>query len=328
MKRILILGGTRFIGRNLVNRLLDLKDFEVTLFNRNITNPDLFPGVQQITGDRNTDDIYKISESLWDFVIDLSCYFPESLDRVIHNLRSKPEKYIFISTCSVYENSQNKSLFRKESAKTLNCSREQAIDEDLKFYGNRKAECERILTKSGIQSIILRPALVYGPYDPTDRLYYWLYQIKNNNDLLVPGKGNRIFSITYVIDLIETIVKSMTLESTDGIYNMISTNEISIGKIVKLVKGITDRNPPIYNASPSFLKSRQINEWIDIPLWLEADHFTYSNQKWLDDFQLTPTTMIKGLSETVNYYGSMDWPEPGYGINDTLKNELLKKLKG
>ena len=102
-----------------------------------------------------------------------------------------------------------------------------------RVYGGKKAECERILAKANIDYRILRPALVYGRFDHTDRFYYWLYQVKMNKTLLLPDNGNRLFSITYVDDLVESIVESLIIDSDSDIYNVISEPILSIEKIVK-----------------------------------------------------------------------------------------------
>ena len=102
MNKILILGGTQFIGRNLVAQLLQEREYEITLFNRQQTQPNLFSGVKKIKGDRETEDIRQIAREHWDYVIDLSCYYPAALSSVLEQLQISPKRYIFISTCSVY----------------------------------------------------------------------------------------------------------------------------------------------------------------------------------------------------------------------------------
>ena len=104
MNKILILGGTSFIGRNLVERLINNEENDLTLLNRGATNTHLFPEQKKIVCDRNSVHIVDKIEGDWDYIIDVSCYFPRSLDRILKATSKNLKKYIFVSTCSVYEN--------------------------------------------------------------------------------------------------------------------------------------------------------------------------------------------------------------------------------
>lgn len=328
MKSILILGGTNFIGHNLVERLLVTNTYELTLFNRQKTDPGLFrsSSIFRLLGDRETVDIKQISDKEWDFVIDLSCYYPAALNDAITALKST-SKYIFISTCSVYDNQNDLSRLRNESAAILDCSDEQKVDREPKSYGNRKAECERILKSSGIPYIILRPALVYGRYDPTDRFYYWLYQVKQQLPMLLPENGERLFSTTYVDDLVEAIILSMEKDIEDEVYNVITTPESSIRKIVDLSAKELDIDYSAVNAPVHFLSEQNVHQWVDMPLWINGDHFTYSNEKLKDELDLELTPLAEGIRESIEYFEKINWPEPQYGISESRKMELLQVLK-
>lgn len=326
MKKILILGGTQFIGRNLVERLLELEQYEITLFNRQLTQANLFSQTQKIKGDRETDDVKQIATKHWDYVIDLSCYYPESLKKVLKTLKYI-DKYILISSCSVYNNENNKTSLRDEQSEILSCSSEQKVDRGTATYGNRKAECERLLQNSGFPFIILRPALVFGRYDHTDRLYYWLYQVNHNSTLLLPDNGERIFSITYVSDLVETIIQALTINKIADVYNVISTPKASIRKIVDRAGELLNREFDTINAPPNFLKANNISEWVNMPLWLDADHFTYCSQKLEDQMKVEITDFQKSIASTVHYYNTLNWPQPKYGMAEKSRRELLKKLQ-
>ena len=325
MKNVLILGGTHFIGRNLVEHFLLEPDYKLTLFNRQKTQSELFPKVDKIKGDRETDDVKNLKNQTWDFVIDLSCYFPQALLNVLENLTVK-EKYIFISTCSVYDNTVNKSIGRNESAATLPCSHEEGTNSEPASYGNRKAECERILRKSGLPFVILRPALVFGKYDTTDRFYYWLHQVKEKETLLLPENGERLFSVTYVKDLITTIHTCMKGEFNNMIINVITKPKTSIIEIVELAQLNLGRTNKALLASADFLDENNISQWVDMPLWIHGDFFTYSNEK-LQVLGIAPTPMKRALAETIDYYKDLNWPTPKYGIVESKRIALIRSLK-
>lgn len=148
----------------------------------------------------------------------------------------------------------------------MGCSDEQRTDTSDESYGNRKAESERILIDSGIKSTILRPALVYGEYDNTDRFYYWLNQVKNYQNLLIPNNGQQRFSLSYVKDLVQMIIASLKDQGTSQIYNATSTPEASISLILKHISMLMNKKPITYSTSSTFLELKKIRQWVDIPL--------------------------------------------------------------
>jgi len=326
MKKILILGGTQFIGRNLVERLMGIDEFDITLFNRQETQIDLFPEIKKIKGDRETNDINQITKENWDFVIDLSCYYPNWLKDTLKCLNGNLEKYILISTCSVYDNKSNQSSLKDEQTKTQTCNNSQRTDKNIETYASRKAECERILQGSGLNYLILRPSLVYGKYDHTDRLYYWLYQVKHKEVLLLPDNGERQFSLTYVQDLVGSIVEALSNNIQNNIYNVISTQQVSIRKIVECAIEILNSKNEFVNAKPELLKKNNVSQWFDMPLWIDGDFFTHSNKKHTRDFELKQTVLKKSLKDTIEYYENLGWSEPKYGMTEKTRIELLKKI--
>jgi 2'-hydroxyisoflavone reductase len=326
MKKILILGGTQFIGRNLVERLLGINKFDITLFNRQKTQVDLFPEIKKIKGDRETDDIKKIKKENWDFVIDLSCYYPSWLKNTIKCLDGNLEKYILISTCSVYDYKTNPTPLKDEQFKIQACNNNQEKDTNIETYANRKAECERILQNSGLNYLILRPSVVYGKYDHTDRFYYWLYQVKHNEILLLPDNGERQFSLTYVYDLVDSIVVALSNNIQNDAYNVVSSQKTSISEIIEYAREILNAKNELINAKPEFLKKNKVSQWFDMPFWLDGDFFTHSNQKYTNDFELEPTELNKSIKETIKYYENLEWKEPKYGMTEKKRMELLDKL--
>ncbi|MBO6518125.1 MAG: NAD-dependent epimerase/dehydratase family protein [Bacteroidia bacterium] len=327
MNKLLIIGGSNFIGRNLVEYLLDSDEFEITLFNRGKTNPGLFPSVRHIIGDRNSNDVRRLRETDWDYVIDLSCYFPNSLQEILDVLPASVKRYVFISTCSVYDNTVDQSILRNESAPTLPCSHFERTDEGTATYGNRKAECERILAKSGVPHTILRPSLVYGKYDTTDRLYYWLHQVATKPELLLPNGGTSRFSVTYVHDLVRAIVKSIYEPTGNQTFNVTTIPEFSIRQLVSLVQSVLSTNPTLINGSPDFLHSQKIAQWTDMPLWLDCDYYTYANTKVVNDLGLHLTEPRTSIMETIAFYESLEWPTPTFGLDEAKRQSLLNKLK-
>lgn len=324
MDKILIIGGTNFIGRNLIEKLSANEKYDLTIFNRGITNSGLFPNIKRIIGDRNSHDVKLIHQTNWDYIIDLSCYFPQSLINILSELPLSLKKYIFISTCSVYQNA--KVTFCNENALTKKCNPDQFVDQSTKSYGNRKAECERIIQASKVNFTILRPDLVYGKHDHTDRFYYWLHQAKTHNKILVPNNGTQLFSLTYVTDLVNTIEKTIIDKPDRGTYNITTVTQTSIGQILDYTSEMIANKPTLVSASSQYLKSNKIKEWTDMPVWIDSDHSTFNNKKILDNYSLEFTNFKTSVRETIQYYDSLGWPTPNYGIDREKQMSLIEKI--
>lgn len=324
MNKILIIGGTNFIGRNLLEKLSSTKKYDLTIFNRGITNPELFPNIKKIAGDRNSSDVKLIHQTNWDYIIDLSCYYPQSLLTILSGLSPNFKKYIFISTCSVYQD--EKVLLSNENALLKTCTKDQFSDQSTSSYGNRKAECERILQASNVNFTILRPDLVYGKYDPTDRFYYWLHQAKKYDNILVPNHGKPLFSLTYVTDLVTAIEKSIVEKLDRESYNITTTTQASIGQILAIALESTGNKPTFVNASSHFLKSHGIHEWTEMPVWIDSEYSVFDNKKIISTYQLKFTDFKTSVIETIQYYNSLNWQIPTYGIDREKQLNLIEKI--
>ncbi len=325
MEKLLILGGTSFIGRRLTESLLETNQYELTIFNRGVTNAALFDGVTKISGDRNTDDIEQIFDQHWDYIIDVSCYMPDSLEQIVKGLQKSPQKYIFISTCSVYQHTES-DYISKEEIPVRSCTPEQRVEKTLKAYGEKKAECERILTASGFDHVILRPTLVFGQYDPTDRLYYWLYQVRENDPLLLPEDGARQLSLTYVNDLVQGAINSLRIDTPHRVFNAVSYPVTSIGEIVAIAAELLGKRPRTINAAADFLQTNDIKQWMGMPLWINGDYFTYNNDRFVQELAIEPISLRESIRETIAYYEALEWPVPQYGLSEEERLGLLQQL--
>ncbi|MEI6312837.1 MAG: NAD-dependent epimerase/dehydratase family protein [Bacteroidota bacterium] len=324
-QQLLIIGGPHFIGRNLLESLENNADLDITLFNRGKTNADLFPQYKRIIGDRYSEDIQQIAGHDWDYIIDLACYTPASLEKIIPLVPASLKKYIFISTVSVYEPVEQSSY--TEDAPLLSCSPEQAIDPNImSTYGQKKAACERLLIQSSIPYVILRPGLIYGPYDSTDRFYYWMYQCQKRDSLLIPEAGDKVVSFTYVKDLAKAILSLIDeKKSFENIYNCI-TCSLSIMDIVQLTNQSLHKECTLHHAPLSFLEKENIQYWSDLPLWLDQDS-TWSDMKFKRDFKVVFTPLQQSIDETATHYAIIDWPPIKLsGLKEDAYTLLLEKL--
>ena len=330
MKNILILGGTGFVGRILSENLTKSEN-KVTLFNRGKRNPSLFPEFNKITGDRNTVDIFKIATSSWDVVIDFSGFFPDNIENLVSILEDNAGRYIFISTASVYDvaNPSGITYPINEDFHLLECTEEQRKDKHpFNFYGNKKAECERIILNSGkLDSIIFRPALIYGRYDPTDRFYYWLYRAKTQSEILLPEEGKSELTNTYSEDFAAVLQKAIELENHKSVYNAVTHPSITIKEMVEQMAKSFNRNPEFVSADDEFLARNNVSEWVGIPLWIKDFNFVLDNSGLLNDFKINFHSFSDSIKQTSEYYNKLDWYIPKDGVSLTQEKEFIAELK-
>ncbi len=206
--KILTLGGTKFLGRAAVETALE-RGHDVTLFNRGETNPDLFPDVEKLRGDR-TADLSALENRRWDAVIDPSGYLPHVVRASAEALRDSTDRYLFVSSVSVYA---DLSSGPDEDAPRgqLGDMPADELREDYENYGPLKALCEDAVWEVyGDRAIIVRPGLIVGPNDPTGRFTYWPHRVARGGEVLVPGDPENIVQFidardlgAWMVDLLE-----------------------------------------------------------------------------------------------------------------------------
>src|SRR6185503_2173656 len=234
--RILIIGGTRFLGRHLVEAALGRRH-EVTLFNRGKSNPDLFPDLETILGDREH-DVNKLQGRIWDAVIDVAGYLPRIVRLSAEVLEPNVRRYVFISTISVYENFRKAGI---DEAYPVGKLEDETVEEITgETYGPLKVLCERAVHDIyGERALIIRPGLIVGPHDPTDRFTYWPVRVARGGDVLAPQKPEALTQIIDVRDLSDFIIKLIE-DSTWGVYNATGPDyELTMGRLLEVSKQVS-----------------------------------------------------------------------------------------
>ena len=183
--RVLVLGGTKFLGRAAVEEAL-ARGHEVTLFNRGETNPELFPEAEKLRGDR-TADLDALRGREWDAVLDPSGYIPAVVRASAEALAGQAGHYVFISSVSVYAGFARPNDEDAPLAE-LGDLPDDRLTEDFSNYGALKVLCERAVAESTPgRHTLVRPGLIVGPHDPTGRFTYWPHRIARGGEVLVPG---------------------------------------------------------------------------------------------------------------------------------------------
>ena len=268
--RILIIGGTRFLGRHLVDSAL-ARGHEVTLFNRGKTNPDLFPQLETILGDREK-DVVKLADlgQTWDAAIDVAGYLPRIVRLSVEALEPGVSRYIYISSLSVYENFREVGIDESYPVGKIEDETIEEITEET--YGPLKALCEKAVQDLyGERALIVRPGLIVGPHDPTDRFTYWPVRVARGGDVLAPQKPEAGIQVVDVRDLSEFIIKLIE-ENASGVYNATGPDyELTIGKLLEVSKRISGSEANLRWGSLEFLKQHKVEPWSDMPTWIPDD---------------------------------------------------------
>jgi len=262
---ILIIGGTRFLGRHLVNTAF-ASGHQVTLFNRGKSNPDLFPHVGTIIGDREH-DIDKLSEREWDAVIDTCGYVPRIVRESVVGLERSVGHYVFISSVSAYADFKRIGINESDPGGTMD---DESIEEITgETYGPLKVLCENtMLDTYGERGLVIRPGLIVGPNDPTDRFTYWPVRVAKGGDVLAPEKPDVPIQIIDVRDLADFTIKLIE-DNASGIYNATGPDyELTLGLMLETCKQVSRSDAKVHWASVEFLEQNKVAPWSDMPVWV------------------------------------------------------------
>lgn len=270
--KILILGGTRFIGLHMTALAL-ARGHTLTFFNRGKTKTDRYPEIERIKGDRNG-EIDGLKDREWDAVIDNSGYVPRHVKLSAELLAPKVKQYVFVSSISVYPTFAEP---RDESSPVGKLSDETVEKVDGDTYGPLKALCEQA-AKNALpgRTTVIRPGLIVGPDDNTDRFTYWPARAARGGEFIAPGAPTDPFQIIDARDLAAFTLNAVEKNVT-GTFNLVSNvNEFKFGEltaacIAAAKKQAKPADTPRATFLPAdFLEAQQVAPWSEMPVWLPA----------------------------------------------------------
>lgn len=270
--KILVLGGTRFIGLHMTALALE-RGHTLTFFNRGKTKADRYPEVERIKGDRNG-EIDGLKGRQWDVVIDNSGYVPRHVRLTAELLAPNVRQYVFTSSISVYPNF---SVPRDEKSEVGKLADESVEKVDGDTYGPLKALCEQAAEKAMPgRTTVIRPGLIVGPDDNTDRFTYWPARAARGGEFIAPGGPSNAFQIIDARDLAAFTINAVEKNIT-GTYNLVSNvNEFKFGEltdacIAAAKKQAKPANAPHATWLPAeFLEEQKVAPWSEMPVWLPA----------------------------------------------------------
>lgn len=213
--KILILGGTSFVGRHITEVALG-NGHQITLFNRGRTNAQLFPEAEKLQGDRDG-GLDALKDKTWDAVVDVNGYVPRIVRESATLLKDAVGQYIFISTGSVY--AEPFPAHGDEDAPLKDVSSVDDLEAVSRYYGELKVLCEKAVSEIiPKRTLIQRLGLVAGPYDPTDRATYWAVRAAAGGEMICPGSPDDAFQVVDGRDLANFTIMAVENQYT-GIYN-------------------------------------------------------------------------------------------------------------
>lgn len=339
--KILILGGTRFLGYHLVTAALAC-NHEITLFNRG-THPSPSETVETINGDRNR-DLTKLQGRRWDAVIDTCGFVPRAVSASAKLLSNTIDRYVFISSLSAYadlsadgvdENAPLATLTTEQldQANAIDSSGQGSGSAYGKMYGGLKALCERAAEEVLPGRVLtIRSGLIVGPNDYTDRFTYWVVRVARGGEVLAPGRPERFLQFIDVRDLAKWAVRMIERQES-GVYNANGlAGIVTMGRLLEECKQVSESDATFNWTSEDFLLKENVTAWSAMPLWLPeeaAPHlkgFMFMSIDKALNAGLSFRSLDDTIRDTLGWYGTERADkELEAGIDEDKERALLQK---
>lgn len=327
--KVLILGGTKFLGRHLTESALKA-GHEVTLFNRGKTNPGLFPNVENLTGDRDN-DLSSLKGRTWDVVVDTSGYIPRAVKATAELLADSVEHYTFISTISVYSDTTIYGMDENGPLATIDDETREDVTGET--YGALKVLCERAAEAAMPGRVLnVRSGLIVGPHDPTDRFTYWPVRVAMGGEVLAPGKPEMVVQFIDARDQTDWIIRMAEARKT-GTFNVTGPAQpLTMSELLETAKAVTGSNATFTWVNDDFLVENEVAPFTELPLWIPE---TYNGLQALNiDRALAAGLTFRPLADTIR--DTLNWnmkrtgesgAQPRAGLMRDREEALLAKWR-
>ncbi len=334
--KILVIGGTRFVGRHFVTVAL-ARGHEVTLFNRGTQAP--LEGVETIQGDRHR-DLAKLEGRRWDAVLDTCGFLPRAVKASAEALLDDLDVYVFVSSQSVYADVSRPGVDETGGLETLTqeqLDKANAIDPSTAsavaygdMYGGLKALSEEAAEEvMPGRVLVLRPGLIVGPNDYTDRFTYWVARVARGGQVLAPGRPERPVQFIDARDIADWTV-SMIEQKRTGIYNCNGVpGAVTMGSLLDECKAVSGSDASFVWVDEEFLAREQIGAWGELPLWLPETEeslkgFMFVNSDKAIEAGLTFRTLTKTIADTLAWHQTTN-EKLKAGLDPEKEKNLLRQ---
>jgi len=315
--KLLVLGGTKFLGRAVVEDALG-RGHEVTLFNRGETNPELFPGVETLRGDRDG-GLDALEGRRWDAVVDPSGYLPRVVGASAELLSSAADHYGFVSSISVYGSYPTPGFDESAPVEEL----DDPANEDIQaHYGGLKALCERAVEAAFAGPVAnIRAGLIVGPHDPTERFTYWVTRLARGGQVLAPGQPGRQVQFVDVRDLAAWVVE-LAEGRTAGTFN--ATGPVpptTMGELLEACRHIGGNAAELVWVGERFLIEHDVGPWMELPLWIPESDEAFRHLQTADVSRAVEAGLtFRPVEETVR--DTLAWAEGAAGTAAPLASGM------
>ncbi|MBB6598509.1 NAD-dependent epimerase/dehydratase family protein [Luteimonas sp. MC1825] len=289
--KILVLGGTGFLGPHFV-AAARARGHALTLFNRGKSNPGRFEGeafadIEQLRGDRKLDLSALGDSRRWDAVLDTSAYIPADVTRSAQLLAKRVDRYLIVSTISVYARTDTPG--QDEAAPLATLVDPTATEVTGETYGGLKALCEHA-AQAGLpgRTMVVRPGLIVGPGDTTDRFTYWPARADRGGEILAPGSADDPTQFIDVRDLADFLLLALEKRYTGIVNADAPAGSITMGRLLSTCQAVSRRmntiqcvrapcpQPPGHDSTltwvpADFLEAQGVSAWQDMPAWIPAE---------------------------------------------------------
>ncbi|MFM1871232.1 MAG: hypothetical protein RL398_654 [Planctomycetota bacterium] len=339
-KKILVLGGTGFLGPHFVRSAL-AAGHTVTLFNRGRTNPGMFPEIEQLKGQRRrprpgkandpAQDLAALQGREWDCVLDTSGYFTGEVEDTCNALQGRVGQYLYISSLSVYATLEKDASPVDETSPLLACADKYVQDMGKEFenYGGLKRHCEDAVAAAFPDgATLVRPGYIVGPGDTSDRFTYWPARFDRGGECLAPGAPDNELQFIDVRDLGEWLVRLCETKTT-GAFNAVGFDgRISVAEFLHTGKGTRNHGCSFTWVDDAFLEANGVSAWGEMGCWTpKAKNGHADNRK-----SIAAGAKFRPIAETIR--DTADWVKNGRGdgpwragMTAERERELLAKWK-
>lgn len=321
--RLLVIGGTRFVGKHMVEAAV-ARGHDVTLFNRG--NRPAPRGVsRELRGDRD-EDLSALAEGTWDAVLDTSAYLPRQVRSLVDALGSRVGFYALVSTVSVYADQTLPHL--DEDAALAEVDDEDAEEVTNRNYGGLKALCERTLAErfEG-PTLVIRPGIVVGPHDPTDRFTYWPARFARGGDVLVPDRRDAPMQWVDARDLAAWTLKAIE-DGLTATYNVATEPwRFTLGDLIDACLAHAPARTRAVPVAEAWLLEQGVRPFVDVPLWLPGE---MGNVFLIDSSRahaagLEDTPVARTVADTLAWWRASGSPAPTTGMDAAREARLLAR---
>jgi nucleoside-diphosphate-sugar epimerase len=323
----LVVGGTRFIGPPTVEDLLD-NGYDVTIFNRgNHANP--FADRDRVShhaGDRTERaDLEAVRDAVEpDVVVDLVAYHPADVREAV-DIFADVDAYVYVSSGAAYRTPAIPLL--EGETRLFDCTEEQATDDSMESYGPRKAEGDRIVFEAadrGVNAMSVRPPVVYGPGDYTERLDYWIHRVATYDEILVPGDGTNVYHRGFVDDVARALRIVAERGEPGEAYNVADRQAVTLGRTVHRIGEALDTEVETVFASDRELATADLS-LDDFPLYIPWP--TVFDTDKLADLGWESTPLAESMAVTVEEHLESDRDGRELGPSRDRETDVIDALR-